>query len=72
MRLDRYLSAQGCGSRSEVRARIRAGEVLGEGNLCMWRPGGGILGVDWDKVEGKKAKRDLEANVQITWDDLER
>ena len=59
--------------RSVTTARaIRAGEVLDEGNLCMRRPGGGILGVDWDKVEGKKAKRDLEANVQITWDDLER
>ncbi len=34
MRLDRYLSAQGCGSRSEVRARIRAGEVLLDGKSC--------------------------------------
>ncbi len=34
MRLDRYLSTQGCGSRSVVRAWIRAGEVELDGICC--------------------------------------
>lgn len=49
---------------------IKAGAVLTESNLGMRRPGTGISPVKWDEVIGKKAKRDIKAGEQISWEDI--
>jgi sialic acid synthase SpsE len=50
--------------------RISAGETFTEDNLCMRRPGDGLPASMWDEVIGKRAKRNLEANIQFSWEDI--
>lgn len=51
--------------------RVRAGEVLVDGMIWSKRPGTGIPAHRMDEVIGRRAARDLEANVLLAWDDLE-
>lgn len=53
-------------------APIRAGEIFTKENLWVKRPGTGeIPAEDYGKVLGKKAKRDIDLDVQLTWDMVE-
>jgi sialic acid synthase SpsE len=50
---------------------IPIGELLTEKNVWVKRPGTGeIKAVDYDRVLGRKAARDIPPNTQINWSDL--
>lgn len=54
-------------------APIHAGELFTTNNLWVKRPGTGeIPAEDFEKILGKKAKRDLAPDTQLTWDMIER
>jgi N-acetylneuraminate synthase len=58
--------------RSLVTTRaVRVGEVLTDDMVWSKRPGSGIPAHRMDEVVGLRARRDLEANVLIAWDDVE-
>tara|TARA_X000000368_G_scaffold387150_1_gene347655 strand:- start:9610 stop:10605 length:996 start_codon:yes stop_codon:yes gene_type:complete len=46
--------------------RIRKGEVFTEANLNVKRPGGGISPMKWEKIIGRKAKREFREDDQIS------
>jgi len=51
--------------------KIGAGEAFDAGNIWVKRPGTGeILARDYPKVLGRQARRSLEANVQVAWEDV--
>lgn len=54
-----------------VSREVRAGEVLNEENLLPKRPGSGISPIHWDQVVGATAKRDLDYDHLLEWDDFE-
>jgi N-acetylneuraminate synthase len=57
--------------RSLVTTRaVRAGEVLADDMVWSKRPGTGIPAHRMDEVIGRRAARDVPANVLIAWDDL--
>lgn len=49
---------------------IKAGTVLSENMLAVKGPAGGLPPTFWSVVVGRKAKRDIEADHPITWDDI--
>lgn len=49
---------------------IKAGEIFTEEKVWSKRPGTGIPSARMDDVVGKRAARDLDANVLISWDDV--
>lgn len=49
---------------------IKAGEIFTEDNLCMRRPGNGLLGNRWDEVIGKRARFDIDKNTQVKEEDI--
>jgi sialic acid synthase SpsE len=51
--------------------RISAGELIGDEMVWSKRPGTGIPSWRMDEVIGKRAARDIEANVLLRWDDFE-
>lgn len=52
-------------------ASIKAGDVFSKENLWVKRPGTGpIQAVNYEKILGKRALRDLKADVQLTPDDI--
>lgn len=51
-------------------APIKKGEKFTMKNLWVKRPGTGILAVHFPKILGKKARKDIPADVQIKWDQL--
>lgn len=51
---------------------LPAGHVIAEADIWARRPGSGeIAGYEFDKVVGKRTKRALSHNTQLTWADLE-
>lgn len=51
---------------------IKAGEIFTKDNLWVKRPGTGeILAEKYESILGKKAKKDIENDTQITWDMVE-
>lgn len=48
-----------------ARNAIRAGEVFGEHNLSVKRPGTGLSPMRWDEVLGRKAPRDFQPDELI-------
>ncbi len=50
---------------------IKAGEKLTEAMICLKSPGSGIKWKDRDKIIGKKATRDIEADVTLKIEDFE-
>ena len=51
---------------------IKAGDLFTKDNLWVKRPGTGeILAEKYESILGKKAKRDIENDTQITWDMVE-
>ena len=46
-------------------SKIHKGEYFNEQNLIVKRPGNGISPMEWDKVIGKMAKRDFDADELI-------
>lgn len=53
-------------------SNIKKGEVLTKDNIWVKRPGTGeILAEKFESIIGKKAIRDIENNVQLTWEDIE-
>lgn len=49
---------------------IKEGEILTENYLTVKRPGTGINPINWDKVLGKKVKKDLEKDHILKFEDL--
>jgi len=51
---------------------IKKGEKFTKDNLWVKRPGTGeILAVEYDKLMGKAATADIEADAQLSWKDIE-
>lgn len=51
---------------------VKKGEIFTKDNVWVKRPGkGGILAEHFNATLGKKAKKDLNIDVQVTWDDIE-
>lgn len=46
---------------------IKVGELLGEANLTVKRPGTGISPMMWDAIVGRRANRDYQTDEQIQW-----
>jgi N-acetylneuraminate synthase len=53
-----------------IAAPLRAGEALAARHLAIKRPGYGIAPKDYDKVIGRVAAHDLEADAVVKWEDL--
>jgi sialic acid synthase SpsE len=52
--------------------RVAAGEQFTTGNLWVKRPGTGeIKAVDYESLLGRRARRDLPADVQVAWADVD-
>ncbi|MCS5488995.1 N-acetylneuraminate synthase family protein [Algoriphagus limi] len=50
---------------------IKEGEIFSKENIWVKRPGkGGILAEHYEAVLGKKASKNLEMDLQVTWDDI--
>ena len=45
--------------------KIKKGELFSQDNLAIKRPGNGMSPYLWDKVIGKKAKKNYSADIQI-------
>ena len=57
--------------RSIIAARpIAAGQVITLKDLCTKRPGNGILSAEYESVLGKKALKDIDRNIALSWEDL--
>ena len=57
--------------RSIIAARpIQVGQVITLEDLCTKRPGNGILSVDYEKLLGKKALKNIDRNVALSWEDI--
>ncbi len=53
-------------------SNIKKGEVFTKDNIWVKRPGTGkILAEHFESILGKKATRDIENDVQLTWEDIE-
>ena len=50
---------------------IERGQVITEKMICSKRPSGGIPSKDYKKVIGLKAKKSINKNNFIKWDDIE-
>ena len=51
---------------------ISVGEVFTKDNIWVKRPGtGAILAEDFNSILGKKAKRNIANDEQLTWNDIE-
>ncbi len=50
---------------------IGKGSEIASGMICIKRPGTGIAPKEFEKVVGKKAKRELKEDSLISWSDLE-
>lgn len=52
---------------------IKAGEVFTKENIWVKRPGkGGILAEEYENVLGKKASIDIDVDVQVVWESIEK
>lgn len=59
--------------RSIVAAQhIREGQIIEEDNIICKRPGTGISPIEWDKVIGMKAKKNIADDQILNWDDLKK
>lgn len=54
-----------------ARRTVRAGDVLGEGDIIVKRPGIGVAPALVRLLVGRRAKRTIEADEVITWDMVE-
>ena len=51
---------------------IKKGQRLSKENTWVKRPGiGGIAAAEFENILGKKAKKDIKIDTQLTWDDFE-
>ncbi|MCB2187450.1 MAG: N-acetylneuraminate synthase family protein [Deltaproteobacteria bacterium] len=50
---------------------LAAGAVLGEADLALKSPAGGLHPYEWDVVVGRKLARPLAADQMLAWEDLE-
>lgn len=51
---------------------IKKGQRLSKENIWVKRPGiGGIAAAEFENILGKKAKKDIKIDTQLTWDDFE-
>lgn len=51
---------------------VREGEIFSKENIWVKRPGkGGILAEHFESILGRKAKADLEFDVQVLWDHIQ-
>jgi sialic acid synthase SpsE len=54
-------------------APVRSGDVLSAKNLWVKRPGTGeIRAADYDSLLGRKAVRDVPADTQLRWEDVQQ
>jgi sialic acid synthase SpsE len=50
---------------------IAPGEVFTEENIATKRPADGLSPIFWDQIIGKKARRLVEPDEKIQWQDIE-
>lgn len=50
---------------------LNKGDVLDETNIAVKRPGDGISPVEFEKIIGKRAKRNISTDTVIYWEDIE-
>lgn len=50
---------------------LNKGDVLNENNVAIKRPGDGISPVEFEKIIGKRVKRNISTDTVIYWEDLE-
>jgi sialic acid synthase SpsE len=50
---------------------LNKGDVLDENNIAVKRPGDGISPVEFEKIIGKRVKRNISTDTVIYWEDLE-
>ena len=53
-----------------VSADVRAGQVIGRGNIRSIRPGNGLPPAELERILGRTASRDLRRGEPLTWDML--
>lgn len=52
---------------------VKKGEIFTKENIWVKRPGkGGILAEHFEELLGKKASEDLDVDVQVVWDNVEK
>lgn len=51
--------------------KIKKGEIITEDMIWSKRPGTGIPSYKMDQIVGKVAKRDIDENILLKWDDFE-
>ncbi|MCH8902745.1 MAG: N-acetylneuraminate synthase [Bacteroidetes bacterium] len=54
-----------------LKTNMSGGSVINQQDLIMKRPGDGIQPGDLKRIVGKKLTRDLEADHQLAWEDIE-
>ncbi|MBZ7949049.1 N-acetylneuraminate synthase family protein [Campylobacter molothri] len=51
---------------------IKKGQILSKENIWVKRPGiGGIAAAEFENILGRKTKKDIKIDTQLTWDDFE-
>ena len=54
-----------------LRNNLKAGDIINSSDLALKRPGTGLMASEIKNLIGKTITRDLEAEYQITYDDIE-
>jgi len=54
-----------------TRRSVERGEILGQENLTLKRPGTGIAPKYWKMMEGRRARRNLDADHLMDWEYIE-
>lgn len=49
---------------------LKKGEFLSKNNISFKKPGNGISASQYKNILGKRLKRDMPQNIQITWEDV--
>ena len=47
---------------------LKAGDMLSDDNIRIIRPGFGLPPVEFDRVKGKRLRRDAARGTALTWD----
>ena len=53
-----------------LKKSLSKGDIINENDIMTKRPGTGVEAINWDKIIGKKAARDLEEDHILEWKDI--
>lgn len=53
-----------------IKNNLKKGKIIKENDLITLRPSAGISANQWNKVIGKKTRKNLKANKSLSWKDL--